>query len=515
MQLSIYNIYEKICIENCCLKTEEKITFDLSGVRIYAEHCEALSKSILYIIYPQQLKNIIPDKSLHFLCIGFIDEEYIDQKFQSVILMPEQGEIYHILSSIQDIFDSYHQWMESVNQAILQGKSLQTIFDLCSLFLRNPVALFDNSQSLLLKSGHIPENIEDSLWGFVLKNGYSPKEVSFENNYVATQLQSNPMPFYYKSNDRYRNINRLIAGIHINDTPFGCIATTDINAPITSMEYANLHFIQKFMESALLNSEKYQSYVSETPWYINQLLRGEHIEKSVLSYNLSLKGRRTEDKFYLWCFRPLSHISTDKFSIKSYLLNFNRFFKTDMLFCHENQIVIFDYNLESYNDTKHHLNLTDFLSTISFKGAFSMVFSNLLEMHQAYMQCQITLENTNSECATVYSFQKHYSSYILELFKKNSPWDSLLYPGIKHLLTKDKKYGVELLRCLQTFIMQGRNITATADHLFVHRHTVIYRLNCISKIMQIDLKDLDDYSLFHLFLSCGLLLHSEQSNIQA
>lgn len=513
MKLSIYSIYDEIYTDGSYLKSPEKITFDLSGVRIYSERYESLSEDILYVIYPNKLINFLSDPNLHFVCIGFSKEIYEYSNSHSIIFLPEGTDIYYILNSLQDMFDRYYNWMESVNNSILTKKSLQYTFDLCSKFLKNPISLFDNNQSLLLKSGDMPKNIDGSLWAFVLKNGASPKSDPKENSYVYDRLLSSEMPFYYNSNDQYKKNTRLIAGIRINNTIFGCIATTDINIPITNMEYINLHYVQKFMENALLNSSELQLYSSQTPWYITKLLNGDYVEKSVISYNLSLKSQLLADKFYLWCFRIVNDSSIDEYSIRKFIPSFSRQFKTDFVFYFKNQIIVFDYNIEKYNDNKYKLNILDFLSLTGFRGAYSMLVDNIYDIHDAYVQCQLTIEDLAMKYPEVYSFQKYYVYYILEILKINTPFNNILYPGIKKLLSKDYKYGIELLRCLEVFIIKGKNISSTAEQLFIHRHTVIYRLNSISKFMNIDLNKLDDDSLFHILLSCKLLLNFKNSTL--
>jgi len=510
MKLSIYHIFGNSLFEKCTLITAEgNFSFDLTGVRLYAPDEGTLSENLLYLIHPDQLKLIAPDPSLHFLCLGELSKEIADYQYHSVIVMPEITDRCNLLSKVQDIFDQYHLWGESIQDAILNRKSLQSIFDLCSLVLKNPIALFDSNQALLLKSGHLPENLGGTLWDFVLKHGYTPKERISESTYLNRQLQTNPLPIFFQSNDQYRSTKRLIAGIHLQDMLFGCIALSDISAPITDLEYANVHLIQQFIQCALLNSEEYKVYRTKTPWYLVRLLKGNKVEKNVVSYNLTMKGKRMNDPFFLWCFIPCrskkAEAENEEESILS-MPSFSKYFNTDFVFYHENQIVVIDYHLDHYHDESFHSDLLDLLNKNSFIGVYSMIFRNIMEIHHPFIQCQIVLEDAASENAAVYSFQKNYALYLLKLIKRNSPSDSLLHPDIKLILNSEKKYEVELLRCLEAFIMQGQNISATANQLFIHRHTVIYRLNLISEITGIVFKELDEDILFHILLTCRLLL---------
>jgi len=75
-----------------------------------------------------------------------------------------------------------------------------------------------------------------------------------------------------------------------------------------------------------------------------------------------------------------------------------------------------------------------------------------------------------------------------------------------HKLFENKKmYGEDLLRTLQTYIISGCNISATAEKMFVHRHTITYRINMKSQMLGVDINSLDEETRFQIYLSCRLL----------
>ena len=53
----------------------------------------------------------------------------------------------------------------------------------------------------------------------------------------------------------------------------------------------------------------------------------------------------------------------------------------------------------------------------------------------------------------------------------------------------DDENGSDMVHTLEVFLEQGCNIAAATDALYVHRHTVKYRIKRIEEIMNIDLKD--------------------------
>lgn len=61
-------------------------------------------------------------------------------------------------------------------------------------------------------------------------------------------------------------------------------------------------------------------------------------------------------------------------------------------------------------------------------------------------------------------------------------WRALLRPVREY----DAARAADLTRTLETFLQEGGNIAATADRLFLHRNSVIYRLGRIKELLGLD-----------------------------
>lgn len=503
MKLSIHLLYDRISTTNSKLVTNENINFNLSSIRNYPGSSKILSNNVLYVVSSDDIYTISSEESLSFICLGKVDEKYLNNNDWSAILMPYDTPTIDLINEVQDIFDEYNLWKEEVSEAIFHRESLQSIFDLSSRYLKNPIAFFDHAQGLIMKSGALSDKNLDAIWNFVLNKGYSINES--ESELLKKKISNSRFPFYYRSPDAMGHITRLIAPVQVHGSPFGVLAMTDINALITEAEYTNMILVRDIMENALLVSEEYKSFI-DLPWYLYRLLTNQHIEKSLVSHHLSIKMRKIEERYFLWCFSPMENILDDHFSIQSYIPFMKRQFGDNMIFCYDNQIIICDYNIENKNDKKLKAIINDFLLRSNFKGATSMFFNNIFEIHHAFIQCQIVLEKVEKNNNDIYDFNSVINDYIIEGLRKNTAIESVIYPGLRKLKIKEDAYHRELLFCLQSYIIHGQNVSATAKCLFIHRHTVIYRLDNIMAITGIQFDELNEDALFHIYLSCKLLL---------
>ena len=79
----------------------------------------------------------------------------------------------------------------------------------------------------------------------------------------------------------------------------------------------------------------------------------------------------------------------------------------------------------------------------------------------------------------------------------------LLHPAISVLRKHDRRYGAQLNLTLQTFLQSGCSYTETAKTLFIHRSTLVYRIN---KILELTGMNLDDFKERYYLETSYLLL---------
>lgn len=60
---------------------------------------------------------------------------------------------------------------------------------------------------------------------------------------------------------------------------------------------------------------------------------------------------------------------------------------------------------------------------------------------------------------------------------------------IEPIVTYDREYGTELMATLSAFLRSGGNTKRVAEEMFIHRNSVLYRLERIGGILQTDLND--------------------------
>ena len=68
----------------------------------------------------------------------------------------------------------------------------------------------------------------------------------------------------------------------------------------------------------------------------------------------------------------------------------------------------------------------------------------------------------------------------------------LISPDIFRLEEAEQHYSFSLVETLQAYLECNCNLIRTAAHLYLHKNTLLYRLNHIRSILRCDLNDADD-----------------------
>ena len=94
----------------------------------------------------------------------------------------------------------------------------------------------------------------------------------------------------------------------------------------------------------------------------------------------------------------------------------------------------------------------------------------------------------------------HLASDKVELFR-------LCHPALKYLQEYDKKNKSDYYNTLRVFIINDRNLVRSADKLYIHRNTLVYRVNRIVGLTGIDLNNYKVKN--HLLLSYDIVNYLE------
>lgn len=146
---------------------------------------------------------------------------------------------------------------------------------------------------------------------------------------------------------------------------------------------------------------------------------------------------------------------------------------------------------------------TEMAPTLATCGCVAGKSSHFVDTGEAASHARAAREAAKHADAknVIVDFSEVKLGYALSVLRTGAAAD-IRHEAIAALETYDAAHDTELLETLKTYLACTCSATAAAEKLFVHRSTLLYRLERISEIGRVDLNDPD--TRFHLDLSMRL-----------
>lgn len=146
------------------------------------------------------------------------------------------------------------------------------------------------------------------------------------------------------------------------------------------------------------------------------------------------------------------------------------------------------------------VNLEEFAETELVRIGISNPFSNIEKFVAHFNQSFSALEH--GQRLTAGENICNYSDYqVFDLFSEIKQSDTLgrfCHPALETLRQYDYNNDTSLYETLGIYLKNKKSIKDTSGELYIHRNSLVYRLNRIAEICKIDLEDLNTVFLLHL-----------------
>jgi len=166
---------------------------------------------------------------------------------------------------------------------------------------------------------------------------------------------------------------------------------------------------------------------------------------------------------------------------------------------YESQLILLAYAPSELGFDSLTVELAHFFSTHHLRCGVSNHFRRISDLRGYYEQAVAALDGAGEGIS-------FYRDVMLEHMLSHIPADQtrfLISPDIFRLEEASRDYSFSPVDTLKAYLECNCNLARTAERLFLHKNTLLYRLNHIRSIIRCDLNDADDRLL--LMLSFKLL----------
>lgn len=395
-------------------------------------------------------------------------------------------EYNYVFNIVQGIFEFYNDWTEMVQQAIFE-MDFQKLLDECWFFVGNPVILLDGNNRCLAMCSQYADDEVDSEWSYVAKNKYSSL------NFIKKMRRSYPVVDMYRKNsvqllrkeqmDVY--YDTLTTAIYYQDYYCGRLNVLAKEREFNYGDIQVLEYILKIITPSLYMLQNQDNlYLNKNVFH--DLLKGKEVSANLLKAQLDYLDWKAEDVFQV-CLITVAKEYQDVGS-RSLISNQIRRNTANVYVTTLKDAVMCIFNLR-FVDRE---GLTECVKQILHKDiGYTIGFSNpmrgLDQLIRYYEQAQAAI--TYGKLLNPKKHNFYFYDYALYYMLENSDVPRLycaMNSDIKMLDELDRTTGSVWLQLLRCFFDNECSLVNTAKAAFVHRNTLVYRLNKLSELMHYD-----------------------------
>ena len=468
---------------------------DLAGVLPYTgERCPLGDR--LYIARTADLEHVA-DTSLHptFLLAGDPQELLSSRESMSVLYTEEDADIFALLSDVSEVFMRYEKWRSDMQAVCARHGQLAELGAVAERMMGNPIHLIDEESRLIFTAidpSHytVPEN-------YVWKTEYGDERVV---NRMLSMPEYADFPgkqgiFRFDHRDFADlgfSYDALCCNVYADGRFFGSLYSDNLGHDFTPRDTAVLLMIRDVIAgyAASYRARK----LDDDPMrdsIIKELLNHGQVEKTMLGMRLRASGWCFRDQYV--CVRVECGNSGRADLLYSNLgVNIAASLSACTWVLHRSGLVIvlnvtrmvepYEYVLEFIGDR---VSANDMIAGVS--DVFSD-FYNLVYAHR-HAERAIELSAGKRGGSALCFFEDVKLEYIMSKCLENDPLEAVCPPGLMQLLKADREKGTNNIAVLRAYLENNMNAAETARAFFVHRNTMIYRVQQIERVLNMDLTD--------------------------
>ena len=395
-------------------------------------------------------------------------------------------EYNYVFNIVQGIFEFYNDWTETVQQAIYE-LDFQKLLDQCWFFVGNPVILMDGNNRCLAMCSQYADDEVDAEWNYVAKNKYSSL------NFIKRMRRSYSVVDMYKKNkvqllekdrtDVY--YDTLTTAIYYQDYYCGRINVLAKEREFNYGDIQILEYILKIITPSLYMLENQDNtYMNRNMFH--ELLKGREVSQDLLKAQLAYLDWKEYDIFQV-CLIEMPKEYQDV-GTRALISNQIRRNTVNVYVTALKEAILCIFNLTFVDrQTLAECAKQIMKKEIHYVIGFSNPMRGLTQLNYYFQQSEAAIEYGKLLNPKEQDF--YFYDYALYYMLENSDVCRLycaMNSDIKMLDELDRTTGSGWLPLLRCFFDNECSLVNTAKAAFVHRNTLVYRLNKLSELMHYD-----------------------------
>ena len=412
-----------------------------------------------------------------------------------------------ILDRVQNIFDMHDAWCDSVREALLRQEAFADVVPLLSHVTVNPFYYADASFRTLAIKDDDTLYASSSSWRMQSEIGRHPVEIL--SRFIASgelaAINGRHDAWLFDSSTFHTPF--VSRTIFCQGDVFGHLFIVEAYPDQEVFDVEVLEELGSLLEKHLnLSSMPYFSTGRPFEPMLKNQLAGTAQSDSETNYLLKLLSWRRDDRFRVVVFSSFEAAelssqsdtvaSAEVQAVEDNLSSGKAFLFEDRLVC-----VINESRPEAVSNEDLVLHLCE---RFNWKAAVSNLGFSFDAVRALYKRAMATMEAgvQDNPDGMMFRFEDYRLAIVFAGLERSADEDFLMHDDLRALIDYDARNDSELVDTLKTYLDNERNVSRTAEAMFLHRNSIAYRLDKIRSLVASDLDDPEN----RLFLALSIYL---------
>ena len=382
-------------------------------------------------------------------------------------------------------------------KASLTGTSFTHLVELAAVYLNNPLLVIDNSFNIIAYSENLKST--DNIWLDAVTRGYITIEFGATlNNW---DVLVGPSRQYFDT-DKISSKNRRFIRLKYQHQIVGYLDILEEKTPLDTLQEEQYLFIAALLAKELLFNF-HQLDLSDFPVREEEIMLEllQHRFTDRAQFNSRIQGchLKSNSFYHIGCI-DFSHYISYNAHHSQIQANLRAYIPDSTSVFYEKQLII----LIKTDSNCNYQMLDQFLHSSSLSMGISDPFKDLYQFTTYLSQAQTALRLRQFVSPDTYvSFYEKCKPYHMFEYFKTEELLQFCHQRVLNLNYYDEQNKTNYIKTLRTYLYFQKSIQQTANHLYVHRNTINYRIQKIKEIMEIDF---NHYELdAHMLWSCEII----------
>ena len=430
-----------------------------------------------------------------------------ERDYPNLCILPEKVTADEALAFLQHIFSIYEEWNQSLFESRLSNSTIQDLLDRTARVISNPMMVIGMDFTVVASRGYRLNGLRNSVLGSTEETRALVNALKQDPNYEEAFYKIGY--FYYPGNDI------AVPSLCVNIMRFGKtvyrLMISEGEVPLDDTFGFLMEYLARMVSHALTTNVVNSHDTSHSLHQIFQtLLTDPSADYVEISQQFSAAGWLSSH--YYQCIL----IKTGILDFKNLTLRAicgyveNSIPASCAVEHHGNVVVYINLDLCSLSIDEISQKLASFIRDSLLNAGYSRKMLGHFNFQRQYVQASIALQfgKRKNPSRWIHHFNQIALPYLLEQTTKKLPAYMVSHEKLLNLKYADEANHSQLYQTVRCYLENHQSVTKTSEALFIHRSTLLYRLDKIKDILKTDFSDPDE--LLYLLLSFHLLDMEDQ-----